>query len=232
MRKSATQKANGLAAPRFQAAVAIGFFVLLSSLVALAGKTFVMPPAHAARSYPAHDEHPIEKVTAAVDPYDLADKAQIFSVNYREYGFLPIFFVVTNDGDQPVSLSSMKVQLITVDRTKLSPATTDDLLRRMSHPSRNDRPGIPLPIPLPGKVKGAVSRQAQEEISAAQFAAKAVEPHTTASGFLFFDVSGISAPLAGANFYLTGVRDAGGTELMYFEIAMEKYLSAPEAKKP
>ena len=25
---------------------------------------------------------------------------------------------------------------------------------------------------------------------------------------------------------------AGGTELMYFEIPMEKYLSAPEAKRP
>jgi hypothetical protein len=31
---------------------------------------------------------------------------------------------------------------------------------------------------------------------------------------------------------VTGVRDSGGTELMYFEISMEKYLSAPEAKKP
>jgi hypothetical protein len=51
-------------------------------------------------------------------------------------------------------------------------------------------------------------------------------------GFLFFDIAGISNPLAGANFYLTGVQDAKGTELMYFEIAMEKYLSAPEAKRP
>jgi len=90
-----------------------------------------------------------------------------------------------------------------------------------------------LPIPLPGKkVKGAVSRKAQDEIDQAQFAAKAIEPHSTSSGFLFFDVSDISTPLAGANFYLTGVRDAGGTELMYFEIPLEKYLSAPEAKKP
>ena len=36
-----------------------------------------------------------------------------------------------------------------------------------------------------------------------------------------------TAPLAGANFYLTGVRDAKGTELMYFEIPLEKYLTAP-----
>ena len=193
-----------------------------------------MPTAQAARTYPAHDDHPMEKVSIAVDPYDMADKAQIFSVNYAAYGFLPVFFIVTNDGDQPVALSAMKPQLITVNRTKLFPSSADDLIRRMSHPSRNDRPGVQLPIPLPksGKVKGAVSRQTQDEISQAQFGARSVEPHSTASGFLFFDVSDISTPLAGANFYITGVRDAGGNELMYFEIPMEKYLSAPEAKKP
>jgi hypothetical protein len=59
-----------------------------------------------------------------------------------------------------------------------------------------------------------------------------VEPHSTARGFLFFDIADISNPLAGASFYLMGVRDAKGNELMYFEIPMEKYLSAPEAKQP
>jgi hypothetical protein len=226
------QKSIGPLAANAKAIAALAIFIFLSSLFAMAGKTFVLPTAHAARSYPAHDEHSTEKVTVAVDPFDTSDKAQIFSVNYRNYGFLPVFFVVTNDGDQPVSLTRMKVQLITVDRTKLSPAATDDLLRRMSHPSRNDRPTVPLPIPLPSKVKGAVSRQTQEEIDAAQFGAKAVEPHSTASGFLFFDVSGISTPLAGATFYLSDARDANGTELMYFEISLEKYLSAPVEKKP
>jgi hypothetical protein len=193
-----------------------------------------MPTAQAARNYPAHDDHPTEKVTIAVDPYDMADKAQIFGTDYNGYGYLPVFFVVTNDSDEPVALSSMKAQLITVDRTKLLPANTDDLVRRMSHPSRNDRPGVQLPIPLPGskKVKGTVSRQTMDEISQSQFGARSVEPHATASGFLFFDVGDISTPLAGANFYVTGVRDSGGNELMYFEIPMEKYLSAPAAKKP
>ena len=69
-----------------------------------------------------------------------------------------------------------------------------------------------------------------DEIEAAQFAAQAVEPHSTARGFLFFDVTDISHPLAGASFYLMGVNDAKGNELMYFEIPMEKYLSAPEVK--
>ncbi len=185
-----------------------------------------MPAARAARVYPAHDEHPLEKVTVAVDPYDTGDKAQIFNTDFRSYGFLPVFFIVTNDGDQPVSLAGMKAQLITVKRTKLSAASYDDLMRRMSRPAPKT---TSLPIPLPGgKVKGAVNKKTRDEIEQAQFAARAVEPHSTASGFLFFDVSDIPPPaLPGATFYLTGVRDTSGTELMYFEIAMEKYLSAP-----
>jgi hypothetical protein len=216
-------------ASRFAAVCAL---VLLCCLGALAAKEFVMPTARPARTYPAHDDHPLEKVVVAVDPYDLEDKASIFTVNYRNNGYMPVFFVITNDGDQPVSLVAMKAQLNTKDRSKLFPAAMDDLLRRLSHPSRNDGQ-VTLPIPLPKKeVKGGVSRKTWDEIEQAQFGAKAVEPHSTARGFLFFDIAGISNPLAGASFYLTGVQDAKGTELMYFEIPMEKYLSAPEVKKP
>ncbi len=208
---------------------AVVALVALFCLSALAAKDFVMPSARAARLYPAHDEHPQEKVTVAVDPYDMGDKAQIFNTDFRSYGYLPVFFIVTNDSDQPVSLAGMKAQLITVKRAKLSPATNDDLMRRMSHPAPKMGPS---PLPLPGgKVKGAVSKKTREEIEQAQFSARAVEPHSTASGFRFFDVSEVASPaLAGATFYLTGVRDAGGNELMYFEIPMEKYLGAPEAK--
>ena len=66
-----------------------------------------------------------------------------------------------------------------------------------------------MPIPLPKKeVKGGVNRKTWDEIDQAQFAAKAVEPHSTARGFMFFDVADIRNPLAGASFYLMGVRDA------------------------
>jgi hypothetical protein len=207
-----------------------GFVVVfLLCMIANAGKEFVMPSAQAARTYPAHDDHPTEKVAVGLDPYDMGDKAQIFNVNYHEYDLLPVFMVVTNDSDQPISLSGMKAQLVTVQRDKLSPATTDDMLRRLSHPAPRN---VPSPIPLPSKkVKGGVNAKTQEEINRAMFSAHAVEPHATLAGFLFFDVSDIQTPLAGAHFYLTGVRDAAGNELMYFEIPMEKYLTAPDAKK-
>jgi hypothetical protein len=200
--------------------------VILFSVLCFAGKDFVMPAAQPAKMYPARDEHPTESVTVAADPYDMADKASVFSIHYSELGLLPVFVIITNDGDQPVALADMKAQLVTADRSKISPATTDDIYRRVSHPTASAGRTTPLPFPSK-KVKGTVSNQQLDEMQRSQFAARAVEPHSTKSGFLFFDVTGISTPLNGAHFYLTGVRDAKGNELMYFEIPMEKYLTAP-----
>lgn len=200
--------------------------VLSLSIFAFAAKEFTRPSAMHAKAYPARDEHSNEGVTVAVDPYDLADKLNpVFSVHWNEEGYLPLFVVISNDGDQPISLTGMEAQFVTAHRDKISPATSDDLYRRLSHLSGGGT--SPLPIPIPRKPKGAVPKKAQEEIDQAQFSAKAVEPHSSQSGFLFFDVSGISTPLPGAHFFLTGVKDAKGTELMYFEVPMEKYLTAP-----
>ena len=190
----------------------------------LASKSFVKPEAKSAINYPAHDFHRDEKVAIAADPYDKPDKAKIFSTNFAEHGFMPIFFIVTNDGDQPVSIANMEIMLTTANHSKLTPVTTDDLYRRLSNPQSSTRPS---PLPLPHKVKGGLSKKEMDEIETSQFAAKAVEPHTTQSGFLFFDVGGIDSVLRGANIDISGVIDARGTELLYFEIPTDKYLDAP-----
>jgi len=201
------------------------FLVGLLAVLAWAGKNFVMPAIQPAKSYPAHDTHADEAATVALDPYDMPDKANIFSVHYNEIGYLPVLFVITNDGDQPISLQGMKAELITTDRTRIYPADEDDLYRRLAHPTQSSSP-IPIPFPRT-KVKGTVSEKTRNEIQDSRFAARAVEPHSTQSWFMFFDISGIPTPLAVAHFYLSGVHDSKGNELMYFEIAMEKYLSAP-----
>ena len=196
--------------------------------VLLASKTFVKPVAQAAINYPAHDFHRDDKLAFAADPYDTPEKAKIFSIDFAAHGLLPVFLVVTNDGDQPVSIANIEITLLTANHSKLTPTSTDDLYRRLSNPQANTRP-VPLPIPIPrGKVKGAVSQKEMQEIESSQFAAKAVEPHATQSGFLFFDVEDITSPLAGGDLEITGVRDAKGSELLYFEIFMDKYLNAPK----
>jgi nicotinamidase-related amidase len=186
----------------------------------LAAKDFIKPAAHAAKTYPAHDDHANEKVAIAADPYDSPDKAKIFTINFQDHGLLPIFFIVTNDGDQPLSVANVQVTLTTAGRAKLTPIATEDIFRRLSNPHANTHP-LPLPIPQK-KVKGTLSQKERDEIETSQFAARAVEPRTTQSGFFFFDVEDVNTPLEGAHLYITGVNDAKGSELMYFEIQMEK----------
>jgi hypothetical protein len=81
--------------------------------VLVADKSFVKPVAQTAINYPAHDFHRDSKVAIAADLYDSREKAKIFSVDFAAHGFLPVFFVVTNDGDQPVSIANMEITLIT-----------------------------------------------------------------------------------------------------------------------
>ena len=181
-----------------------------------------MPKTQPAFFYPAHDHHSNENVTVALDPYDTPAKANIFVVNYREHELLPVMLVITNDSDAPIQLSDMKAELVTSDRARLSPDTEDDVFRRISHPRAS---GTHYPLPFPTrKVKGGVNSKEWNEIQSAQFKAKAVEPRSSQRGFLFFDVADIANPLPGARFYLTGVRDSSGNELMYFEVPLDQYV--------
>src|SRR6266567_3051468 len=205
--------------PRFRFWPALAL-VLAVPLLCLAAKQFSMPKTQPAFSYPAHDHHAKENVTVALEAYDSSPKANIFVVNYRDHDLLPILLVVTNDSDEPIELSGMNAELVTADRSKLSAATEEDILRRISHPHAS---GARVPVPFPTKrVKGGVNSTELDEIQSAQLKAKAVEPRSSQAGFLFFDVSDLPNPLAGAHFYLTGVRDSAGHELMYFEVELGK----------
>ena len=205
--------------------VMVAIFAL--PLLCLAAKEFSMPKVQPAFSYPAHDHHGNENVTVGLDPYDTPTKSSIFTVHYRENELLLILVVITNDSDQPVQLSEMKIELVTADRIKLTPLSEDDIFRRISHPKAS---GTRYPIPFPTqKAKGGVDSKSRDEVQSALFRARAVEPRSSQAGFMFFDVSDLSSPLSGANFYLTGVRDSSGHDLMYFEVSLDKYL---EASKP
>lgn len=208
------------------AAVATASLLLLTVSLLADERIYVAPKAYHAKTYPARDEHPMEQVTVAVDPYDLPDKtAGVLRVPYKEAGFLPVLLIITNDGGSPVVLTSMRVELVTVRKVKITPAAPDDIYRRISKQGKRPDAPRPVPLPIPRKVKPSVSKEAQEEIENSRFVARAVEPHATQAGFLFFDVEGISNPMAGAHLYVTGVADSKGQELMYFEIPLEKYLS-------
>ncbi len=203
-------------------------FVLVATVLACAGDSkpaASVPKATHAKTYPAREVHEDEGVSIAVDPFDMPDKAAGFKVKYQEHDFLPIRLIISNDTDKTVMLNDLMVQLVTVNRRKLEPATNDDIYRRLAHlKNLPGKPGVKLPIPLPKKNKSAVPKEAVEEIDALQFVPYPVTAHSTSSGFLFFDISGIDNAEAGAHVYLSGIK-ANGKELFYFDIPLEKYLN-------
>ncbi|MGA3053905.1 MAG: hypothetical protein ABSD63_06840 [Candidatus Korobacteraceae bacterium] len=203
--------------------VCLATLTILFSTAALWGaKDFVAPKASNASAYACKDTHPTEHVAAAVDVYNNSPKADIFITHFSEEGILPVFLIITNDGDQPIVVKNMQAEMVTARRSKLESLDVDDVLRRVAHIKGNSTNPNPHagPIPLPGGTKNKKAQQQYAEITGAKFTAAAVEPHSTQSGFLFFDVLGVSQPVDGAHVYLTGIRNSNGNELMYFEIAL------------
>jgi len=193
-------------------------------------KDFVMPKAENASTYPSKDSQPSAKITVAIDPYNTAPKDDIFNTRYVQEGILPMFLVITNDGDKPISVTKMSSELVTATHAKLEALTSDEVMRRVLHVNASStNPGRVGSIPIPGGNKNTKAQPQIEEINRARFSAFAVEPHSTQSGFLFFDIEDVHNPLQGAHVYLTGVRDAGGNELMYFDIPV--ILSNPAGGK-
>ena len=193
--------------------------ICLGTATLWAAKEFVAPRPENANTYACKDAHPNEKVTAAIELYNSPPKSDIFITPYAQEGLLPVFLVITNDGDQPIALTSMRAELVTSGRAKLESLDNDDIFRRVAHISGNSTsPQRAGPIPLPGNTKNKKAQKQYQEILAANFAAQAVEPHTTKSGFLFFDVFNVKQPVQGSHIYLTGIRDANGSEMMYFDI--------------
>jgi hypothetical protein len=219
-------------APRqILACLTIAVFLLTSAISGFGkDKIFSLPRAFHAKTYPAHESHDDEKFSVAADPYDMPEKTTgVFTVDYKKDGLLPIHLIFSNDGDGAVSLSNMRVTLVTRRRTKISPAETDDIFRRISKQKvRGDEPQ--RPFPLPKKKTTTISQEARDEVAGSQFMARAVEPHGLQAGFLFFDVSDVESPLAGAKLVITGLSDSNGHEMFYFEVPMEKYLSYKPVK--
>jgi hypothetical protein len=201
----------------------------LAMVVASAGdKGFNPPPATHAKTYPIHEAHNDEGVVVAIDLYDTPDKAAIFKVKYKDYDFLPVRLIISNDSGKPLMLDDLKVEYVTSRRDKLPPADKQDIFRRIAHPEKiTNKSPVRLPIPGPHKQPTAISKDAAEEVDSALFVPVPVTPQSTNSGFLFFDVRDIESPEAGAHIYLAGIR-AGTKELFYLDIPLEK----PAAEAP
>jgi hypothetical protein len=185
------------------------------------------PPVQPATSFPAVEVHPDEQVAIAVEPYDTKEKESIFRVDYIGHDVMPVRLIVTNLGDRPISLRDARILFETAAGDRIRAAEPEDVERLMT---RKERMGerIPMPAPIPPihtKPKDS-NQEIEQDFDTFEYSALAVEPHSTRAGFLFYDVSGLTQPLAGARLYVRSLRDADGNELFYFEIPFSKYLQS------
>jgi hypothetical protein len=199
---------------------------LITALVLAAfARDFVMPRLVPATTMAARDTHPQEKLTLGIDAYNTPEKASLFHPDMLAHSVLPVLVVFTNDGDETIVLSHANFQLVTRDRAKADPFSLDDLRRAFTAiraPRSRTQDQIPIPFPGKNKAHGGLSPKDRDELEHASFAARDVQPHASQQGFLFFDVSDLENPTQGARLFATGINDAHGHELMYFEVPLGK----------
>ena len=199
---------------------------LLFALAGSASHAADLPEAKAATEYPAHDVHAKEQVAIAVEPFDTPDKCKVFQADYLKYRFMPFRIIVTNEGDRPVSLKDARIYFISATGERIPAAEPDDIERRVGQRDSRGR-DIPIgPIKIHTKGKDSDSK-IEQDFDRLEYAALAVEPHTTRAGFLFYDMDGLGKrPLRDAKMVFRELRNADGQELFYFEVPFNKYLDA------
>lgn len=184
------------------------------------------PPVQPATSYSAFDYHRKEQVAIAAVPCLRRDDCKFFQVDYLRYGFVPIRVIVTNLSNRPISLSDARILLVDSAKDRIQAAEPEDVDRRIGYPGPNQH-SIPVgPLKLHMHSKSQVGKVASD-FNEFEYAALAVEPHTTRAGYLFYDINGLGPdPLRGANLVLRELRNADGQELFFFQIPLDKTLIA------
>jgi hypothetical protein len=207
--------------PRLLAVLALALSVASTPLFASSHK---IPKPKEAATYPCHAVHPNEHVTIAAEPYDTPEKGKLFRVDYLENGFMPIYLVVTNNGDHPISLDQARIDFLSAHDDRIPAAVPRDVERRMTH---IHGPGarIPLPAPLPPLRKKPKSpdKKIEQDFNDLEYSDATVLPHSTRAGFFFYDVQGLGDhPLKGGHLTLRDLRDSSGNPLVDFDIPFDK----------
>jgi hypothetical protein len=190
------------------------------------------PPAPDASAVVARDTHDKDKVTVAAEPFDTRSKGDFFRNDYVGHSILPIRIFVKNDSDTPLDLSDVRIQFIAADGTKLPAATPDEMNRRLfrfKDIQPRHVPGTPITYHTT-----PVDKKIQDDDKDFSFTETTVPPHTTATGFLFYDTRDLDDPvLRHAEIYVKQAHfaDAKHTELFAFTVPLDKYLEAEKAAK-
>lgn len=206
---------------------------LIGTLVLPAMAQQAPPVPFDAKSFPLRDSH--EGVTMAADPYLALERAKAVFSNHtpNRVGVLPVELIVTNDSSRPVRLDADRCQLIVSRKRRLETLPLSEIVERLYHPSSDIRvstPGRRPPLPGTGKKKAP-----RKEVEAAEalfktkeFHLRVIPPHSSARGFLFFDLGTPFELPAGAVLYVPDVLDVStGQPLLYFEINLVPAVPQP-----
>ena len=188
------------------------------------------PPVPDIAAVPARDSHVQDHVTIAVEPFETKAKADFFRLDYPGHSLLPIRLIIRNDGDTPLDLNDVRIQFVAADGTKLPAATPDEINRRLFRfkdiqPRRV--PGTPITYH-----SAPVDKKILDDDKDFSFKSTTIAPHSTADGFLFYDVKDIDDPLLKhAEIYVKQIHegDAKRTELFAFTVPFDKYLAVQNA---
>jgi hypothetical protein len=199
--------------------------VLPLTLAARADKPRKPRPPLPAAQYASHDTHANEHVTIAADPGDSKDTAPHTRLDYLSHGFMPIRIIVTNDSSQPLSLDDARILFISASNVTENAATDDELQRRLFELKSVRGTRIPMPAPIPAITihHPPVDKKILADDDDFGFKTTTIAPHTTAAGWLYYDVRDLDEPvLKGATVELRKVRWAATNKsLDSFEIPLQ-----------
>ena len=194
------------------------------ALSARADKARVPRPALPAVKYAFHETHEHERVTIAAEPGDTVETQPNTRLDYSHHGLLTMRVIITNDSDEALNLDEARILFIAADNTVVQAATDDELQRRMFAMKSVQGTKIPLPAPLPSITihHPPVDKQILRDDDDFGFKSTTVAPHTTASGYLYYDVKELDEPvLEKATLEVRRVKTASGKTLDSFEIALK-----------
>ena len=175
--------------------------------------------------------HAVDIAQPAAVPCIDTRACAFFRLPYVERGFLPVWVVITNERDQPLALDEVRIQFLPYESDRVLAASDDDLNRRFFNTHRampGHTPIIPIPIH-----HEAVDAKIVNDDTDFGFKSLTVAPHSTAAGYVFYDVSNLGlmdSALKGAELYLKEISttDEKGkkVQLFSFSIPFDKWLAA------
>ena len=209
--------------PRRAATFALLTLFLAAVLSAPAEKPRKPVPPQPADAYPLHQS--IDRVTIAAEPGDVKEARPNTRLDYYSHGLLPIRVIVTNDSDAAISLDDARIHFISAANDNIPAATQDEIDRRMFTIKSATGSKVPLPLPIPVPIttgRKNVDKNITLDDNDFGFQTTTLQPHTTAAGYLYYDINGLDPPaLAHATLELRKVRFAnGGKYLDSFEIPL------------